>query len=106
MRASTVHDAMADSVRGDLRPLVPQPLEKRAHGRFVVVEIDGLVDERNAIAVDDPHPTARLTDPLDLDREHQLLGPIHVVERCLQARRTRVDRQDSRAVGVRHTSLY
>ena len=39
MRASTVHDAMADGVRGDLTPVVLQPLEKRAHRRFVVVEI-------------------------------------------------------------------
>ena len=34
-----MHDAMADSVRDEVRPVVLQPLEEGAHGRFVVVEI-------------------------------------------------------------------
>jgi hypothetical protein len=106
MRASTVHDAMPDSVRSGLRPMKFQPFKKRARRRLVVVKIDGSVEDRDSIAVDDPHLTARSTDPLDLDREHQPLGPIDVVNGRLQARGTRIDRQDSYPVGVRHTSLY
>jgi hypothetical protein len=106
MRRAAVHEAMADGVRHNLRLLMLQPVQKRGRRRFVAVKIGGSVEKRDAAAVDDPHLTARLTDPLDLGREHQPLCPIHVVERRFEARRAGIDRQDSQTAASDHTSLY
>ena len=53
--------------------MAPQPVEERARSRFVVVAIGGSVEERDTGAVGNPHPAARLAQPLDVDCERQPL---------------------------------
>jgi hypothetical protein len=106
MRLSTVHDAVPDGVRRDLRQFVMHPSEESARRCVVGAKIECSVEERNAAAVDDPHPTAGLTDSLDLAHEHQLLGSIHVVNRSPEARGAGVNRQDSQTLGVGHLPIY
>lgn len=79
------------------------PVEERAQHGCVVVKILLAVEERGAGAILDAHPASALTDPLGL---HRVDHAIAVVERRLQARRARVDRQDRRALLGCHAPIY